>query len=74
MSPGGISKWRGLLKMGKISPKLILPIIALIIMLGQEATGIKFDQTELQVINDAILSIIALSGIFANPNEDDSNS
>lgn len=56
--------------MKKLNPKIILPIIALIVMIGQEATGIKFDQVELQIINDAALSIIALSGIFTNPNQE----
>lgn len=59
--------------MKKINPKIILPIVALIVMIAQEATGLKFDQTELQIINDGILSIIALSGIFTNPNKDDGN-
>ncbi len=59
--------------MKNLNPKVILPIVALIIMLGQEATGLKFDQTQLQIINDAVLSIIALSGIFANPNKDSDN-
>ncbi len=59
--------------MKNLNPKVILPIIALIIMLGQEATGLKFDETQLQIINDGILSIIALSGIFANPNKDSDN-
>lgn len=53
--------------MKNLNPKIVLPIVALFIMLIQEATGLKFDATELQVINDAALSIIALSGIFANP-------
>ncbi len=53
--------------MRNLNPKVILPIVALIIMLGQEATGIKFDEVQLQIINDAVLSIIALSGIFTNP-------
>ncbi len=59
--------------MKNLNPKVILPIVALIIMLGQEATGLKFDQTQLQIINDAVLSIIALSGVFANPNKDSDN-
>ena len=60
--------------MQNLNPKIVLPIVALIIMLGQEATGLKFDQAQLQIINDAILSIIALSGIFANPIKNNDNS
>jgi hypothetical protein len=60
--------------MTNLSPKIILPIVALIIMMVQEATGLKFGEAELQIINDAILSIIALSGIFVNPNKDSGNS
>lgn len=56
--------------MKKLNPKIILPIVALFIMLAQEASGFEFSATELQVINDAVLSIIALSGIFANPNKE----
>ncbi len=57
--------------MRNLNPKVILPIVALIIMLGQEATGIKFDEVQLQIINDAVLSIIALSGIFTNPTKEE---
>lgn len=53
--------------MKNLNPKIILPIVALFVMLIQEATGLKFDAAELQLINDAVLSIIALSGIFVNP-------
>ena len=59
--------------MKNLNAKIILPIIALIIMMVQEATGLKFNESELQIINDGILSIIALSGIFANPNKEDSS-
>lgn len=59
--------------MKKLNAKIVLPIVALFIMLGQEATGLKFSATELQIINDAVLSIIALSGIFANPSADEGN-
>ncbi len=56
--------------MKDINPKIILPIIALLIMVAQEATGIKFDATELQIINDGILAIIAMAGIFSNPSKE----
>ncbi len=59
--------------MKKINPKLILPIIAVMIMVFQEASGLEFSATELQVINDAVLAIIALTGIFANPNLQEEN-
>lgn len=56
--------------MKNLNPKLILPVVALLIMVIQNATGLKFDETQLQVVNDAVLSIIALLGIFTNPKVD----
>ena len=55
--------------MKNINPKIILPIIALIIMMVQESTGLKFAEEQMQIINDAVLSIIALTGIFTNPSK-----
>ena len=59
--------------MKKVNPKIILPIIALLIMVVQNSFGLKFDTVELQTINDAVLSILALIGIFANPTIDKKN-
>jgi len=53
--------------MKNINPKLFLPILSLFIMVFQEATGLKFDATELQIINDGILAAIALIGVLSSP-------
>lgn len=57
--------------MKKINPSIILPIVALFIMVIQNTTGAKFDSAELQIINDSILSILALIGILSNPTKKD---
>lgn len=46
---------------------LILPILALVALFSQRLLNIEWTHEDLQVINDGILALTALIGIFMNP-------
>lgn len=46
---------------------LYIPIIALVILLAQRILHFEFTSQEVQIIQDGLLAIIVLLGIFTDP-------
>lgn len=46
---------------------ILLPIVALVMMFVQKIAGFQFSSSELQVVNDGVLSLAVLLGILADP-------
>jgi len=46
---------------------IIAPIIALVILFSQRFFHIQWSDQDLQTINDGVLSLAVLIGIFTNP-------
>lgn len=46
---------------------LIAPIIALLVLFFQKILGFEFNSSELQIVNDGMLSLAILFGILSDP-------
>lgn len=53
--------------MNRINKAILLPIVAVLVMILKSSGTIQIDDTEIDKITDAIISIIALWGIFEHP-------
>jgi uncharacterized membrane protein len=58
--------------MNRINKALIAPIIALVLIYCKSVAGIELPDDTADIVTDAVLSIIALVGIFTKPTKDDS--
>ncbi|CAB4128025.1 hypothetical protein UFOVP103_14 [uncultured Caudovirales phage] len=57
--------------MNNINKALIAPIVAVVFMMLKATSGFQIDDATLDVVVNAVLSIIAIIGVFANPTKND---
>lgn len=53
----------------KLNKLLIAPIVGLFMLFIKSFTGVQFDNETTDMITEAVLSILILSGIFMNPDQ-----
>lgn len=51
----------------QINRAIVAPIVAVIFMMLKQTSGFHFDNFNVDLITDAVLSIISLYGIFMHP-------
>lgn len=50
-----------------MNKKLLLPIVALIVLLSKELSGIEFNNQQIDILTEGILAITTAIGLFMNP-------